>query len=171
MRTWFLWILIHEAIKLRVWVSLFSPRLSPFSPCTDINSHFCLSSIIGRIEAINWWERWFRDFVECCCWYRPRFEKCDLALPLCGCVNTPATGCPGCPSSTKWNGLYCDWQGALTSKYPVPSGPRDTKAWTFPQHLLIAIYFHLNTKNTSCSSTEIRKKKLSAVAHWTTKLP
>ena len=86
-------------------------------------------------------------------------------------ARNPATGCPGCPSSTKWNGLYCDWQGALTSKYPVPSGPRDTKAWTFPQHLLIAIYFHLNTKNTSCSSTEIRKKKLSAVAHWTTKLP
>jgi hypothetical protein len=31
----------------------------------------------------------------------------------------------------KWKFLY--WRGALTSKYPVPSGPRDTKALTFRQ--------------------------------------
>jgi hypothetical protein len=33
----------------------------------------------------------------------------------------------------KWKFLY--WQGALTSKYPVPSGPRDTKALTFRHYL------------------------------------
>jgi hypothetical protein len=55
--------------------------------------------------------------------------KCALALPLCGSANTPTTGGLGCPSTEMKNLLYC--QGALTSKYPVPSGPPRHQGFNF----------------------------------------
>jgi len=66
----------------------------------------------------------------------------------------------------KWKFLY--WRGALTSKYPVPSGPRVTKALTFRQYLFNRFFFYLfpSKYKSFCPSAEIRKKRAySAVAH------
>jgi len=137
-RTCFPWTLIHEIVSMRFTISL---QLSPFSLCTDIYSHLHLSSIIGRIKTINRWESWFRDRVECC-WYRPKVRSGSSPLRLREYAHNRR---PWIPVNGNEKLLYC--QGALASKYPVPSGPRDTKALTFRQYLLnwfFSFCFHLN---------------------------
>jgi len=138
-------------------------------------SNLLLSSIIGRIKAINWWERWFRDLVECC-WYRPSYEKCALALP------SAATRIFS--QQAALDARQRKWKFALPAErvnIEVSCSLRSPRLRGFNfSPIFIKLIFFLFIfiwvqNNTFCSSWALQpkseRKELSAVAHWEMKSP
>ena len=155
-RTWFPWTLLHEA----TFICEYEVHYFPLNCLLFL---FALTSIPTYVYRVLL-EGSKRSFDEkgdfATSWNAAGIGlKCALALPLCGCANTPTTGGPGCPSTEMKNLLNC--QGVLASKYSVPAGPRVTKALTFRQYLLnwfFSICFYLNTKKYLFFFRSITKK-------------
>ena len=166
-RTWFPWTLIHDA----TFICEYEVHYFPLNCLLFL---FALTSIPTYVYRV-FLERSKRSIDEigdfATSWNAAgKGLKCALALPLCGCANTPTTGDPGCPSTEMKNLLYC--QGAFTSKYPVPSGPRDTKGFNIISPIFIKlIFFYLlpsEYKNILSVLQEHQKERKgpSADAHW-----
>ena len=136
---------------------MFSPQLSSFLfALASIPTYVYRVSLEGSKRSSGGKDYYATSWSS---WYRPGSEKCALALPLCTAAQQAATLDA---RRRKWKFLY--WRGALTSKYPVPSGPRDTKALTFRQYLFnrfFSIYFHLNTKVSVLQPKSERKELIA----------